>query len=110
MRTTSLLVLLILLFVPPVLAGEIYGSIEVNGKPVGPGVEVAIECNGTTRPTKTDEIGSYRLYSKEKGKCTLTVKFGNEPFPSIEVYSYENTVRYDLVLEVSNGRYSLRRR
>lgn len=110
MRTTSLSVLLILMFVAPVFAGEIYGSIELSGKALPPGVEIVVQCAGPARSTKTDEIGSYRLYLKEKGKCTLTVKYGIEPFPSIAIYSYEGTVRFNLVLEASDGRYKLRRK
>ena len=109
MRTTSFL-LLILLFVSPVFAGEIYGGIELSGKPIAPGVEVEIKCPTGTYSTNTDEIGSYRLYVKEKAMCTLTVKYGKEPYPFIEVYSYESTVRYDLVLEAREGRYYLKRR
>lgn len=109
-RTTSLSVLIILLIALPVFAGEIYGGIELSGKPIAPGVEVVVQCGSTPYSTKTDEIGSYRLYVKGKGKCTLIVKYGNEPFPKIDIYSYESTVRYDLVIEGTDGRYSLRRR
>lgn len=110
MRTTSLSVLLILMLVRPVVGGEVYGSIELSGKAIPPGVEIVVQCAGPARSTKTDEIGSYRIYLKEKGKCTLTVKYGNEPFPSIAIYSYDGTVRFDLVLEASEGRYKLRRK
>ena len=110
MRIAILTVSLIMVFVSPAFGGEIYGSIELNGRSIGGGLEIEIKCSDAARSTKTDEIGSYRFYTKKSGKCTLKLKYGNEPFPEIEIYSYEGTVRYDLVLESVDGRYRLRRK
>lgn len=110
MRTASLFVLLLVLLVAPVFGGEIYGSIELNGKAIEAGVEVRIKCASMEASVTTDEIGNYRFYVKEKGKCTLTVAYGQEPFPSIDVYSYDGTVRFDLALEGGEGGYRLKRR
>lgn len=92
------------------LAGEIYGGLAEGNRSVGEGVQVEIRCADKAYPSKaTDQYGSYRLYVQEKGKCTLRVHY-KEQSPSIEISSYERSVRYDLVLEKKQGRYSLRRK
>ena len=108
MKVIPGLVFLILLLPASVAAGEIYGSIKGGGKSIGQGVKVEIGYGPNVYSTETDRYGSYRLYVPEKGKCLLTVRY-QQPFPSIEIYSYEGSVRYNLVLEKQDGKYSLRR-
>jgi len=97
MKTTVLLGWLILF---PVLAqaGEIYGEITEDDKPMGSGIEVKVICppiGGETSKIKTDAQGIYRLYVKTEGKCGITV--GSSKAATIS--SYEESVRYDLILE-----------
>lgn len=78
-------------------AGEIFGTIKEGGKPAD-GVTVEIRSPARVYITKTDKYGSYSVYVPEAGKCRLAVKT-NGGAPSIEVYSYEKSARYDLVVE-----------
>jgi hypothetical protein len=93
-----------------VLAGEIYGTLTEGGKSVGAGVEVAARCGERDYPAmKTDKAGAYRVVVEEKGKCTLTVHHKGQA-ATIEVASYAEGVQVDLVLELQNGKYVLKRK
>jgi hypothetical protein len=99
---------LLLVAVPSLVgAGEIYGSIKEAGKPVQEGLKVELACGQKTVAGETDKNGAYRLFAKEEGKCTLTVRIGAES-PSIAVDSFEDSARYNLVLEKKDGKYVLR--
>ncbi|RLI00599.1 hypothetical protein DRO38_06185, partial [Candidatus Bathyarchaeota archaeon] len=106
MKMITMLLLFIMLFPSFVFAGEIYGSIRERERSIEPGIKVEIMTARNTYFTETDKYGSYRLYVPEKGKCTLKVHYKQQS-PLIEIYSYERSVRYDLVLEKNNGQYSL---
>ena len=99
----------ILLVAAPALvgAGEIYGSIKEGGKPVKEGVKVEVACAGKTVAGETDKNGAYRVFAQDEGKCTLTVRIEGEA-PSIAVDSFEDSARYNLVLEKKDGKYVLR--
>jgi hypothetical protein len=99
----------LILVVAPALAGagEIYGSIKESGKPVKEGLKVEVACAGKTVAGETDKNGAYRLFAQQEGKCTLTVRVGDEA-PSIAVDSFEDSARYNLVLEKKDGKYVLR--
>ncbi|HEC99254.1 MAG TPA: hypothetical protein ENN18_02575 [Proteobacteria bacterium] len=107
MKRVTMFLLLIMLFPSLAFGGEIYGSITEGKRSVGAGVRVEIITASKTYPTETDRYGSYRLYVPEKGACTLKVHY-RQPSQPIKVYSYEGSVRYDLVLEKRDGHYSLR--
>jgi hypothetical protein len=115
MKTIAMSLLLIMLIPAFTFAGEIYGSIKEGEKSIGEGVKVKVTMKTAPETvkadsTKTDKYGSYRLFVKEKGKCNLEVNYKNET-PSIEIYSYDNSQRYDLVLEKGkDGKYLLRRK
>jgi hypothetical protein len=94
----------------PAMAGEMYGTITADGKPVGEGVIVEARCGGTPyAPVKTDKTGSYHLVVKEKGKCTLTVMYKGQS-PSIDVASYDEGVQVDLIVETKGGATTLKRK
>ena len=57
----------------------------------------------------TDKFGSYKLTVKEAGKCILTLLYEKQPV-TLEVFSYKDATRYDLVLEKKDGKLSLRRK
>jgi len=98
---------MLLVAVPALVgAGEIYGSIKEGGKPVKEGVKVEVACGEKAVAGETDKNGAYRLFAQEEGKCTLTVRIGDET-PSIAVQSFEDSVRYNLVLEKKDGKYVL---
>jgi hypothetical protein len=114
------LTLLLPLFLPAsALAGRIFGDITLDGKPLPAGVPVKIarvpgsgDKPTATPPadsTTTDKFGSYKLMMKEPGKCTLTIRY-EKLIASLEVFSYKEATRYDLVLEKKDGALSLRRK
>jgi hypothetical protein len=88
--------------------GEIYGTIKEDGKAVGKDVVVTIELGDKSYPKSTDEFGSYRIIVNEVGKCTAKVAYKGQTISS-EIESYSTPVRFDLVIESKDGKYSLRR-
>ena len=59
--------------------------------------------------TLTDKFGSYKLNVKQEGKCVLTLVYEKKAL-TLEVFSYKNATRYDLILEKKDGKLSLRRK
>ena len=108
MKTSIRIVLFFVLSVSLTQAGEIYGVIKEGERPVSQGVKVEILIGEKHYSTETDDYGSYSIYVAEKGECTLMVHYKDQS-PSITAYSYEDSVRYNLVLEKRNGEYHLRR-
>ena len=101
-------------------AGRIFGDITFGGKPVPQGVLVTLQpvprTDGKDRPapaavdsTTADKVGSYKFTVKNEGKCKLTVLYEKES-ASLEVFSYKEATRYDLILEKKDGKLSLRRK
>lgn len=117
------IIILALLPLTQLFAGKIFGDIKMGDKPIAEGSKLTI-----TAPIKpaeagkaavtpavvdsgvTDKFGAYRLNVKEEGKCILTVQIEKQS-PSLEVFSYANATRYDLVLaKDKDGKYSLKRK
>ena len=110
MKTIAILLILIMLFPSFTFAGEIYGSIKVMGNSIGPGKKVEIiSADNTPYVKETDKYGSYSIYVKETGRCTLKVHYRGK-LPEIIVYSYKRAVRYNLLLESEGENYFLRRK
>ncbi len=120
------LALLVCLAATDALAGRIFGDIKMDGKPVPEGLmmtialapaaakEGAAAAPAKAAPavidtTKTDKFGSYKLLVKQEGKCVLTLIYEKQPV-SLEVFSYKDPTRYDLILEKKDGVLSLRRK
>lgn len=104
-----LLLLFIFLFTFQVFAGEFFGTIREGNKPVSEGIRIDFKIKDErVGSTVTDKYGSYRQYIRESGRCTLTVYFGGQA-PYIIAHSYNDPVRYDLLLIKKNDRYILRR-
>ncbi|HEX7286552.1 MAG TPA: hypothetical protein VF532_10235 [Candidatus Angelobacter sp.] len=104
MKTLALLVV-ILVFPAVVYAGNIYGTLWLNGKPVGQGAQVAVTCGGRQHAAQVDNNG-YRVFVPEKGRCNFSVTLAGRAYQA-EIASYDGAVKYDFDL-VPNG--SLRRR
>ncbi len=104
-------------------AGRIFGDIKLDGKPVPPGVPVMIavvppaSAEGAKKSpapvmidsTTTDKFGSYKLTVKQEGKCLVTLLMEKQA-PTLEVFSYKEATRYDLILEKKDGKLFLKRK
>ena len=88
-------------------AGEFHGTIKEGGKPVKAGTKVEVKCAKGSYSAETDKLGSYRLFVPEQGKCALSVKSGDAA-PQMTVHSFEDSTRYNLVLEKKDGKPALR--
>lgn len=97
------------------LAGRVFGDIKLDGKPVPAGLAVTIAATpsaGATAvadSTVTDKFGSYKLSVKQEGKCVLTLAYEKQSL-TLEVFSYKEATRYDLIVEKKDGRLTLRRK
>jgi hypothetical protein len=104
-------------------AGRIFGDIKLDGKPVPAGLTVKVALappasapGAKPQPapaaidtTVTDKFGSYKLTVKEAGKCILTLVYEKQAL-TLEVFSYKEATRYDLILEKKDGKLSLKRK
>lgn len=120
---TVLLVAAACLMASNAFAGRIFGDIKLDGKPVPAGLPVMIalappadpkEAKAKPAPawadsTATDKFGSYKLAVKPEGKCVLSLVYEKQVV-SLEVFSYKEAMRYDLILEKKEGKLSLRRK
>lgn len=109
MKSMNIVVLALMLVASSAIAGEVYGTITDGGKPVAEGLKVEITGSDKVYSGETDKFGSYRVFVKEKGKCTLTVHVKDQA-PSAELFSYGKSSRYDWILETKEGKLSLRRK
>lgn len=98
-----------LIFSARVQAGEMYGSIFDGDKSVGEKVKVDVTAAGKSYPAETDKNGAYRLFVKEKGKCTFAVHYKDQTLTS-EIFSYDKSLRYDWVIETKDGKHQLKRK
>ncbi len=85
--------------------GEIYGTLRMAKQPLA-GVPITIASAAATVVDTTDKFGAYRLFVKESGKVTLTVRYKDQS-PTLTINSGGDPVRYRLVLEEANGKYTL---
>ena len=120
---TPLACLLVCLTASSASAGRVFGDIKIDGKPVAAGLPVMIDLvppastpGDTTKPapvradsTVTDKFGSYKLAVKTEGKCILSLLYEKQLL-TLEVFSYKEATRYDLILEKKDGKLSLRRK
>jgi hypothetical protein len=111
------LTLLALCTATSAFAGRIFGDIKLDGKPLPAGVPVEIgvlkeDTKGKpprADSTATDKFGAYKLTVKDKGKCQLTVTYEKQSL-TLEVFSYAEPTRYDLIVEKKDGKLSIRRK
>jgi hypothetical protein len=109
MKAIKLLLFSILFFPTVAYGGQIYGTLTVDNRPVGKGIQVVILCGATNGKGETDDYGSYKVFA-QKGKCTLKVIYGGQEI-LFGIYSYDDPVRYDFdVVRGGDGKYFLKRR
>ncbi len=119
------LALFVLLAASDACAGRIFGDVKMDGKPVPEGLKMKIALAPApdtsaakakvkavpvvVDSTATDKFGSYKLTVKQEGKCVLTLLYEKQTL-ALEVFSYKEATRYDLILEKKEGKLSLRRK
>jgi hypothetical protein len=86
-------------------AGNIYGSVWLDGRPVQ-GAQIQITCS-SPHTAQTDNSGSYRVFVQEKGRCVFHVDYAGHSGQA-DVASYDNPVKYDFDLVLQDGNYVLR--
>ena len=109
MKFVSHIIIVFVLSATSAIAGELFGTISDGNKLVGEKVKVEVTAGGNTYTAETDKFGSYRMFVKEKGKCTLTVHYKDQA-PTFSVASFDKSTRYDLVLTQKDGKYTLGRK
>ena len=107
MRKLILTMLCLAIACTTALAGEFYGTIKEGGKPIKAAAKIEVKCAKGSYSAETDKLGSYRLFVPEQGKCALSVKSGDAA-PQMTVHSFEDSARYNLVLEKKDGKPALR--
>jgi hypothetical protein len=111
MRPTRYVALLVALLVPAVAhAGQVYGTIVMDGKGVG-GAAVEITCGSAAAVTGTTAAdGAYRMNVPQQGQCTLVLP-GHAGKPSAMVFSSPNPALFNFELvKGGDGNYELKRR
>jgi len=88
-------------------SGAIYGDIRLGDKYLSD-LPVSLKCGTVTTDGKTDEAGSFRLTVPRGGKCQLSVSYEKQT-AAIDVVVFEKPAQYRLVLELKDGKYTLRR-
>jgi hypothetical protein len=91
------------------LAGEIRGAVTLAGKSIGQDVAIEVHCGEKVYTATTDKYGFYRLFIPENGTCRFQLHYHNQT-PSREVISFEDSTRYDMLVEKEGDQYVLRRK
>ena len=107
-RRSSLCVAIALLLPAVVYAGQIYGTIIMDGQGVK-SAALEIQC-GKDDPVKgtTAADGSYRVNVPQQGQCTLTLPSHGKA--SAMIFSGPNPSAFNFELVKSGDKYELKRR
>ncbi|HEX6790322.1 MAG TPA: hypothetical protein VF247_03350 [Candidatus Krumholzibacteria bacterium] len=100
-------------------AGRLFGDVKKGDKPVE-GLLITLQAvsakpedkgaaTGPIDSVITDKVGSYKVMVKGEGKYSLSVYQGKQT-ARLEVFSYKEPTRYDLVLEEKEGKLTVRRK
>jgi len=96
------------LFALPALAGDVSGSITMDGKAVAR-TAVQISCGGAVSSGTTADDGSYRINVPQQGQCTLSVP--NFAGASASIFSSPDPNQYHFeIVKQPNGSHELRRK
>ena len=103
-------------------AGRLFGDVKIGGKPASEGVLITVQAaakpadkdkekspSAPIDSVTTDKVGSYKVMVKYEGKCTLTVHVGKNT-AVLEVFSYKEPTRYDLIVEEKDGKLTVGRK
>ena len=107
MKTTGI-VLLLLLFIPMLShAGEIYGTIKGDdGKPLINQVVQIMQNDKVIASATTDANGYFTVTIKEAGKFKLEVVGYKDA--SFEVFSSNKSTRYNLLMNKNGDKWNLK--
>ena len=99
-----------LLFSASVSAGQIYGTIVLDGQGLK-SAAIEIQCGKEAAVTGTTAAdGSYRINVAPQGQCTLTLP-SYEGRPSAAIFSGPNPAAYNYELvKLADGKFELKRR
>ena len=102
------LLLMLATTLPGTLAGEIFGDVRLGEKYLAK-TKLELQCG--TEPVQsatTDSLGSFRFPVKTAGKCHLTVDYDKQT-PAVDVVAFDKPARYRLVVELKDGKYTVKR-
>jgi Carboxypeptidase regulatory-like domain len=98
----------VLCFQVVLAAGPLYGTLREGGRGIS-GARIEVTAQGKVYEATTEPDGSYRLYVKESGRCSLRVTVGGRT-AAADIFSSGDPVRYDFEIVNENGSYTLKRR
>jgi hypothetical protein len=110
MKVRIYLFFLIFCFSIPVFGAQIYGSLKDGENSVPAGTQIEVKCGENPYSGKTDDYSAYSIFVKDNGKCAFKVFYNGKWSLPFDVYSAEEPVRYDFVLEKQGENYVLLRR
>jgi hypothetical protein len=88
-------------------AGSIYGDVRLGDKYLAE-LALTLTCGSESVEGKTDKAGSFRLTVKSGGRCSFGVNYEGQT-AALDVVVFEKPAQYRLVLELKDGKYTLRR-
>jgi hypothetical protein len=109
MRLLRIVVVAAALLVPSALyAGQVYGTIVMDGKGVG-GASIEIQCGSDPATTgSTGADGAYRINVPQQGQCTISLPSHGKA--SAMVFSGPNPSAFNFELVKMGEKYELKRR
>ena len=110
MRPITYVWLAIIVAIPSIVhAGQVYGTIVMDGKGVG-GANIEISCGSDPAVKATTAAdGAYRINVPQQGQCTLVLSSQGGK-PSATVFSSPNPALYNFELVKAGNGYELKRR
>ena len=104
----SLFVVAALLMPAVVFAGQVYGTIVMDGKGVG-GASIEIQCGSDPAVTgATGSDGAYRINVPQQGQCTLSLPSHGKA--SAMIFSSPNPSAFNFELVKAGDKYELKRK
>ena len=108
MRLLKALFVVTALLVPAALyAGQVYGTIVMDGKGVG-GANIEIQCGNDATTGTTGADGSYRINVPQQGQCTFSLPSHGKA--SAMIFSGPNPSAFNFELVKAGDKYELKRR
>jgi len=108
MRLLKTLFVVAALLVPAVsYAGQVYGTIVMDGKGVG-GANIEIQCGNDMTTGSTGADGSYRINVPQQGQCTFSLPSHGKA--SAMIFSGPNPSAFNFELVKSGDKFELKRR